>query len=362
MAAVCDRFAMQILVLAEQQREALDHLEQEEQDADKLKRLYEVDHAVALMRRAARELRVLSDRDEAELGGQDASLMDVVRMATSSIESYARVRIGTVPELAVLAYAADDVASLLAPLLDNATRYSPATVSVSAHPTEHGGVVIRIVDSGIGLKEEQVHALNTTMAGAVPPMSERTGKHTGFPVVHRLARRHGAQITFTARPPTAPGDSGGTTVVAALPPQLICEVPAQQPALGEFPAPGDFGPPEPVPSSASSRPSHLRVAPGPIGPDSAPPPEPDPPQRPPAGDLPQRERQSLRRQGRDGGGGSPRWPERPLAKESGSSGGGPVSPPSGGSFAHDLDSFAAGDRSDSAADAAPRLPERRTEN
>ncbi|GAA3755266.1 sensor histidine kinase [Salinactinospora qingdaonensis] len=354
MAAVADRFAMQVLVLAEQQRQALDHLERDERDADTLKQLYEVDHAVALMRRAARELRVLAGHDETELGGAPVALMDVIRMATSSIESYTRVRIGSVAELAVLAYTADDMASLLSPLLDNATRYSPSTVDVSAHPTESGGVVVRVVDAGIGLKAEQVEALNATMARDVAPLDEQAGTHTGFAVVHRLARRHGVRVSFTARHSAGPGGSGGTTVVVALPAQLVCDLP-QQPEVGEFPAPAGTDTPARRSDKTGTVPRHLRLAPGEL--DSAPeaPPEPPPPQRPAAGELPRREPKSLRRRpaaGAGSGGSTPR-PKRPLAREDGSG---------GGSFADDLDSFAAGGRAESAADPAAQPPDHRPES
>ncbi|RNL86163.1 ATP-binding protein [Halostreptopolyspora alba] len=357
MATVGDRFAMRLLVLAEQQRHALDHLEHDEQDPERLHKLYEIDHAVTLMRRAARELRVLSEKGEPEMGGVDTSLVDIVRMAASSIESYSRVQVGPVAELAVLGYAADDVASLLAPLMDNATRYSPTTVSVSAHTTESGGVVVRVVDAGIGLQEGQARALNATMAAAVPAVDEHTSKHTGFPVVHRLARRHNIQVHFVSRASGAPGSSGsGTTAVVSLPPQLICEAPGQSPALGDIGGSGAPAPSSDPPASAPvPRPPTPKIAPGPIGADSAPPPEPPPPERPAAGTLPRRERGSLRERKRgDEDGGSQR-PRRPLAAESDPSNNGPAS---GWSFADDLDSLTF----DAPPDPTSQSPENRPEN
>ncbi len=361
MATVGDRFAMQLLVLAEQQREALDRLEHDEQDPDRLNKLYEIDHAVTLMRRAARELRVLAEKGETDMGGVDTSLVDIIRMAASSIEAYSRIQLGPVAELAVLGYAADDVASLLAPLLDNATRYSPATVSISAHLTESGGVVVRVVDSGIGLREEQVRALNMTMARAVPPVDEQTSKHTGFPVVHRLSRQHGIQVHFTSRASGTPGSStgSGTTAIVSLPAQLICEAPADSPAVGDV---GGGAPPASEPPPASPpQPTNLRVAPGPIGPDSAPPPEPPPPERSPVESLPRRERASLRNRDRDNQSEGSKPPQRPLARD--------FDPPassagSQGSFADDLDSFTAGGQSgtNSAPGSPPHPPDSRPEN
>jgi hypothetical protein len=221
---ICDQFGLHLLVLAEQLRTSLDELEADEGDPERLKRLYQVDHAVTRMRRASRDLRILSGRSEEELAGFTTSLLDVVRMAASAIERYTQLSIGRVTELAVLGYAADDVASALSALLDNATRYSPGTVTVSCHLLEDGGVMFRIEDTGIGVGAEQVTALNAVFAGPVPEADERTGRHTGFPVVHRVARKHSLGVRLAARP--LPGS--GTVAMVTLPPQLLCEVPAEE--------------------------------------------------------------------------------------------------------------------------------------
>ncbi|WP_017592883.1 sensor histidine kinase [Nocardiopsis potens] len=324
LSALCDRFAMRILVLAEQQREALDGLERDEQDADRLKRLYDIDHATAQMRRAAREMRVLSDQGDDDLGGRDASLIDVVRMAAASIEAYPQVSVGSVADLSVPAYAADDVASLLAPLLDNAARYSPGPVNVSAHPLETGGAVFRITDSGIGIGEARLEALNAEFAGPVPPVDRLTDNHTGFAVVHRLARRHGVTVHLAAR--AAPG---GTTASVSLPARLVGEAVDRPQVLGDRPGPA---PGRPAP------PSGPLLSPALPGPGGAPPPEPPPPPRPAAGELPRRTPRSLRA---DGAGTRERPPQQ----------GGPVpdGPAAAGSFADDLEAFASGG-------AAPEAP------
>lgn len=51
---MCEQFSQQVLLLSEQLRPAMDQLESEEEDADRLQLLYQVDHAVTRMRRAAR--------------------------------------------------------------------------------------------------------------------------------------------------------------------------------------------------------------------------------------------------------------------------------------------------------------------
>jgi len=220
---ICDQFGLHLLVLAEQLRASLDELEADEDDPDRLKRLYQVDHAVTRMRRASRDLRTLAGRSEEELAGFTTSLLDVIRMAASAIERYTQVKVGKVSELAVLGYAADDIGSVMAALLDNATRYSPGTVTVSGHLLEDGSVMFRIEDTGIGMSAEQVSALNEMFLGPIPDVDERTGRHTGFPVAHRIAHKHDLRVRLASRPLP----SSGTVAMVILPPHLLCEVPAE---------------------------------------------------------------------------------------------------------------------------------------
>ena len=200
---ICDQFGSHLLVLAEQLRASLNVLEAGEDDPERLKRLYQVDHAVTRMRLASRQLRTLAGRNEERRAGFTTSLVDVIRMASSAIEWYPQVAIGPVAELAVLGYAADDVATLMSALLDNATRYSPGMVTVSCHLLEEGGVMFRIEDTGLGIARDQVPRLNAAFAGPVPDVNESTARHTGFPVVHRIARKHSIGVRFASR--RAPG-------------------------------------------------------------------------------------------------------------------------------------------------------------
>jgi hypothetical protein len=294
---VMEQFGLHLLVLAEQLRLNLDELEADEDDPERLQKLYRVDHAVTRMRRASRDLRTLAGRGEEEIAGTDTSLLDVIRMALSAIERYTQVNIGRVTDLAVLGHAADDLAALLAALLDNATRYSPGTVSVSAHLTGDGSVLFRIEDSGIGITPEEITALNAMLAGDIPDLDERTGRHTGFPVVHRIARKYGIGVRLAARP----SPNSGTIANVTIPSQLVCEIPEE-----------DLGRPEPPPpprtreNSVSVLPTARRLSsdsPSPLAP-AGPPTGPVGLDSPGAfgspgggdlpGSLPRRERASLR--------------------------------------------------------------------
>jgi hypothetical protein len=137
---------------------------------------------------------------------------------------------------------------------------------------------------------DQVNALNTAFVGPVPDVDERTGRHTGFPVVHRIARKHSIGVRLASRPLP----STGTVAMVTLPPHLLCEVPPED---GQR-----------RPAAATGTPAH-QPAPRPIVVPDLPRGEPtrehqvvhwEPPELPgrdqqrPVGDLPRRERASLR--------------------------------------------------------------------
>jgi hypothetical protein len=163
-------------------------------------------------------------------------------------------------------------------------------VTVSGHLLEDGGVMFRIEDTGIGMGADQVAALNAAFAGPVPGVDERTGRHTGFPVVHRIARKHSIGVRLAARPLP----SSGTVAMVTLPPHLLCEVPAEgaqrRPAQANGTPAGQPAPrPSVVPGLPRAEPTREHQV------QQWEPPElPDRDQQRQAGDLPRRERASLR--------------------------------------------------------------------
>jgi hypothetical protein len=229
------QFALRLLNLVENLRPELDRLEADEEDATRLARLYRVDHGLTRLRRTAGYLGVLAGVDSGELSGIRSSLVDVIREAESAIEHYTRVAIGRVVELGVVEYAARDVAWLLAALIENATVFSPGAVTVSAHLLADGGVLMRVEDAGIGIHPDQVAAINAWLDGPVHDVDADTGRHTGLPVAHRLARKHGIGLRLASREPAASGGTG-TVAMVALPPALLCELPAGTPEPGRPPA------------------------------------------------------------------------------------------------------------------------------
>jgi hypothetical protein len=257
---LCEQVAWRLLVLTEQLRPAMDALEQREDDPDRLGRLYQVDHGVTRMRRVARDLRVLAGRGGEEFAGHTTSLVDVIRVATSAIEHYDRVSIGPVAELAVVAYAADDVASVLAALADNATRYSPSVVRISAHLLADGGVMLRVEDAGLGIDPGWLAALNSTLDRPPSEIGALNGRHTGFPVVHRLASRHGLRVQLARREPRGLGAGGavtGTIAMVVLPAPMLCEIP-DAPSMTGIPAREPFAAAGAGSAAGAAAPGRLR--------------------------------------------------------------------------------------------------------
>ncbi|WP_244515689.1 sensor histidine kinase [Actinopolyspora xinjiangensis] len=218
LAGVCSSVALRDLNLVDSLLEQLEQMESEEDDPESLDRLYRLDHLATRLRRNGENLRVLAGRDAGGTKPETASLVDVIRAGMSSIEHYSRVEIGRVPELGVVGFAADDVSRLLAELLDNATAHSPpnSSVTVSAHLTEQGSMMVRVEDAGIGLPAARLSALNERLASA-PVLDRDAVRHMGLAVVRRLSSRHGIRVWLARRAPH------GTTASVLLPDSLVHE-------------------------------------------------------------------------------------------------------------------------------------------
>jgi hypothetical protein len=236
---ICEQFALRVLAAVYQMSSQLAAAESEEENPDRLEKLYRIDHANARIRRQAENLQVLAGHKVEDAGRQVTTLLDVVRAAASAIEHYPRVQIGSMVELAVVEFAADDVIRILTELLDNATRFSPpsANVRVSAHITELGSVLMRVEDSGVGLNPARLAALNAMFELDRPAaLDGNPGSHIGLLVVQRLAMAHRMRVRLAGRHP------GGATATVLIPDALICEVPPvpadPAPAPGPRPTPG----------------------------------------------------------------------------------------------------------------------------
>ncbi|MFF0447140.1 nitrate- and nitrite sensing domain-containing protein [Streptomyces sp. NPDC004609] len=199
--------------LIEGQLTLITDLENNEADPDQLATLFRLDHLATRMRRNGENLLVLAGEEPGRRWNQPVPLVDVLRAASSEVESYERIELTGVPETEIHGQAVTDLVHLLAELLENATTFSsPQTkVRVTATRLPDGRIMIEIHDKGIGLTAEDFADINHKLANP-PTVDAAVSQRMGLFVVGRLADRHGIRVQL--RPS---GEQAGTTSLVMLP-------------------------------------------------------------------------------------------------------------------------------------------------
>lgn len=199
--------------LIEGQLTLITDLENNEADPDQLESLFRLDHLATRMRRNGENLLVLAGEEPGRRWNQPVPLVDVLRAASSEVESYERIELSGVPETEIHGQSVTDLVHLLAELLENATTFSsPQTkVRVTATRLPDGRVMIEIHDKGIGLTGEDFADINHKLANP-PTVDAAVSQRMGLFVVGRLADRHGIRVQL--RPS---GEQAGTTSLVMLP-------------------------------------------------------------------------------------------------------------------------------------------------
>lgn len=199
--------------LIERQLTLITELENNEADPDQLESLFRMDHLATRMRRNGENLLILAGEEPGHRWNQPVPLIDVLRAATSEVESYERIELSGVPDGDIHGTAVTDLVHLLSELLENATTFSsPQTkVRVAATRLPDGRVMIEIHDKGIGLTPEDFADINHKLANP-PTVDASVSQRMGLFVVGRLADRHGIRVQL--RPS---GEQAGTTSLVMLP-------------------------------------------------------------------------------------------------------------------------------------------------
>ncbi|WP_330454069.1 MULTISPECIES: nitrate- and nitrite sensing domain-containing protein [unclassified Streptomyces] len=199
--------------LIEGQLTLITDLENNEADPDQLESLFRLDHLATRMRRNGENLLVLAGEEPGRRWNQPVPLVDVLRAASSEVESYERIELSGVPETEIHGQSVTDLVHLLAELLENATTFSsPQTkVRVTATRLPDGRVMIEIHDKGIGLTAEDFADINHKLANP-PTVDAAVSQRMGLFVVGRLADRHDIRVQL--RPS---GEQAGTTSLVMLP-------------------------------------------------------------------------------------------------------------------------------------------------
>lgn len=186
-------------------------LESTERDPQTLQNLFRLDHLTTRQRRNAESLLVLAGSAPLRIWSRPVPMGDVLRAALSEIESYDRVDVGQLEDIAIKGGAVSDVAHLLAELLENATSFSaPQTRVRVLGRVEPGGYSLVILDEGIGMGAPDLAAANQRITNAAGS-DLNSSKMLGLGVVGRLAARHAIGVRLAESP------SGGLAVKVALP-------------------------------------------------------------------------------------------------------------------------------------------------
>ncbi|MFI1015333.1 nitrate- and nitrite sensing domain-containing protein [Streptomyces sp. NPDC020965] len=213
--------ALRSLGLVERQLSVIEHLEEREQDPERLATLFKLDHMATVMRRHSENLLVLAGAEHGHGHPGAVPLVDVLRAAVSEIERYERVVIQSLPpRVQVAGFAADDLSHLVAELLENATAFSPpdAQVELSGWLLENGEVMLSVQDNGIGMTAGRLAELNTRLEDPEEyeiPSGSRDAEGLGLRVAALLAARHGVRVQLREQ------KQGGIAAVVVLPQGLL---------------------------------------------------------------------------------------------------------------------------------------------
>jgi anti-sigma regulatory factor (Ser/Thr protein kinase) len=206
--------------LVELQLSVIEDLEADEQDPQRLAELFQIDHIATRLRRNGENLQVLAGGRPVRRDVGAIATVELLRAATSEVKDYQRIALGNAPRGSVQSEAAADVVHILAELLENAIRSSPPEeqVVLTADRGADGGVLIEVVDIGLGMSREDLEAANARLAAGAT-VSPETTRRMGLFVVGRLAASHG--ITVRLRPTTTRTASAGVTASVHVPGVLI---------------------------------------------------------------------------------------------------------------------------------------------
>ncbi|MCX0269224.1 nitrate- and nitrite sensing domain-containing protein [Nocardia zapadnayensis] len=195
----------------------LDKAERQEENADQLELLFQLDHLATRARRHAENLIVLGGEQSGRRWRNPVPLWELIRGAVAESLDYTRIHTGRVPDVLIAGKAVADLIHLLAELMDNATAFSPPESQVEVSASVVGrGVAVEVADQGLGMTAEEIAERNALLAE--PPdfgVAALTGDtRLGLFVVATLAARHGVTVRLT--------DSvyGGIKAIALIPTPL----------------------------------------------------------------------------------------------------------------------------------------------
>jgi hypothetical protein len=213
--------------LVDQQLELLDQVARDQADPRLPGRLLQVDRLAVRARRNAHNLIVLAGGEPG--GGQEESapLAEVVSVSVRDNPDAHRVDLEVDDDLLVPGAATDDLANLLAELVDNATSFSTPETRVRVGGQKVGsGYVLEVEDRGLGMTDGELVVVNRRLAGE-PAAGDELEQRLGTWVAGRLAARHDVRVQLRR------SAYGGVTALVFLPERLVDAPPPVPPVEPE---------------------------------------------------------------------------------------------------------------------------------
>jgi hypothetical protein len=151
----------------------------------------------------------------------DRSIADVVWAACLAVEASDRVELVSTADGYVAAAAVNDLAHLLAEILENAAQASggESRVTVLGEAVDIG-YLVTIVDRGAGMDSDDLAEANRR-AGRAVAAEQIPSRALGLDIVGRLARRHGMLVRL------GEAAGGGIVVRVEVPAMLLAEAPTE---------------------------------------------------------------------------------------------------------------------------------------
>ena len=209
----------------------LDGLENEVEDPDLLKGLFQVDHLATRIRRHAENLAVLGGSVSRRQWSRPVALTEVLRSAIAEVEHYSRVKLVPPIEGTLPGHAVASVIHLIAELIENATMFAPPHTQVLLRAQQvASGMAIEVEDRGLGMQRADLDRVNQLLVNPDDTNLDdllRDGR-IGLYVVSMIARQHGIVVQLQNN------IYGGIQAVIILPPLLMASAiesapPAPQP-------------------------------------------------------------------------------------------------------------------------------------
>lgn len=204
------------LELVDQQLDDIDRLEYDEEDDERLGRLFQLDQVTARLHRGIARVLIAAGMDSFDNRSTPAPVADVVRVAIGQNADYHRIELLTLDEVNIAQTAARELTQLLAELLDNSSRNAVEAIPTEVHGThlDDGSYRVTIIDRGARLDPSELARMQASVATPCD-LGDLPDQRIGLNVVGRLARYLGATVDFSAS-----ADSG-LTVDVRMPAELV---------------------------------------------------------------------------------------------------------------------------------------------